>query len=77
MAAKVDGNGKKIGDPIQLDSTNGINYTVNSKIYTYLFSEDKQRIMVLKISTKNDKEHVVTSCLFDKNLQQIEKVRMA
>ncbi|MFM9625963.1 hypothetical protein ACKI14_50475, partial [Streptomyces turgidiscabies] len=50
---------------------------MNSKINTYLFSEDKQRIMVLKISTKNDKEHVVTSCLFDKNLQQIEKVRMA
>ncbi|MEN9597914.1 MAG: hypothetical protein RL596_225 [Bacteroidota bacterium] len=76
MAIKLNGNGKKIGDPIQLDTTGNINYTINNRIYTYLFSEDKQRIMALKISTRNDKEHIVTSCLFDKSLQLIEKVKM-
>lgn len=77
MALKMDGNGNKVGSPIQLDTTNNINYTVENKIYTFINSEDKQKIVAFKISTKNDKEHVVISLLFNKELQQLEKVRAA
>lgn len=76
MALKIDGNGNKMGNPIQLDTTNNMNYTVENKIYSFIYSEDKQKIVAFKISTKNDKEHVVISLMFNKELQQVEKVRV-
>ncbi|TAG13440.1 MAG: hypothetical protein EAZ41_02350 [Sphingobacteriia bacterium] len=75
MAVKFDGNGMRIGDPLQLDTTSNLNYTVNSPIYTFINSEDKQKIAAFKISTKNEKEHIVTSIVFDKSLNILEKVR--
>lgn len=76
MAVKIDGNGKKIGDPVILDTTSNINVNVDNKIYTFINSEDKQKIVAFKISTKNEKEHVVTSCMYDKSLHLLEKVRV-
>ncbi len=75
MAVKIDGNGKKIGDPVILDTTSNLNFTVDNKIYTFINSEDKQKIVAFKISTKNEKEHVVTSCIYDKSLNLLEKVK--
>ena len=51
MAAKMDGEGKKIGDPIELDTTQ-ISILADNKIYTTIHSEDKQKIMVFKIHKK-------------------------
>jgi hypothetical protein len=76
MAVKIDGNGKKIGDPLVLDTTSNINFNADNKIYTFINSEDKQKIAAFKISTKNEKEHAVISCLFDKSLSLLEKVRV-
>ncbi len=76
MAVKFDGNAKRMGEPLLLDTTSNLNYTVNSSIYTFVNSEDKQKIAAFKISTKNDKEHVVTSLVFDKGLNILEKVRI-
>ncbi len=76
MAVKLDGNGKKLGDPIILDTTNSINFSVDNKIYTFINSEDKQKIVAFKISTKNDKEHNITSITFDKMLNQLDKVKV-
>ena len=47
MGAKLDGDGKKIGDPIQLDTTQ-INVFADNKIYSTTFSEDKQHIIIYK-----------------------------
>ncbi len=74
MAVKLNANGRKIGDPVSLDTTN-INYNVENKIYTFINSEDKQKIATFKISTKNEKEHGFTSIIFDKMLNQLEKVK--
>ena len=68
MAVKLDAAGKKMGEPIQLDSTDNINYSVSNKIYSVINSDDKQKIMVFKINTKNDKSHVLTTCLFNREL---------
>jgi 6-phosphogluconolactonase (cycloisomerase 2 family) len=68
MAVKLDGNGKKMGEPVQLDSTDNINYSANNKIYSVINSDDKQKLMVFKINTKNDRAHVLTTSLFDKDL---------
>ncbi|MES2329425.1 MAG: hypothetical protein V4539_07480 [Bacteroidota bacterium] len=77
MAVKLDAGGKKIGDPVELDSTDNINYSANNKIYSVINSEDKQKLMIFKINTKNDKAHVLTTCLFDKELKLIKKSRLS
>ena len=76
MAVKLDANGKKLGDPVQLDSTDNINFSSNNKIYSIINSDDKQKIMVFKINTKNDKLHVLTTSLFNKDLVLQKKSRL-
>ncbi|HVZ26309.1 MAG TPA: hypothetical protein VG842_09655 [Sediminibacterium sp.] len=70
MAAKLDGNGNLIGKPVQMDSTE-VNFSANNRIYSFLCSEDKQKIMVFKINGHNNKEHVLTTSLFTRDLQLI------
>ncbi len=67
MAVKLDANAHKIGEPIQLDTTE-VNFSASNKIYTVLNSEDKQHLMVIKVNSKNEKLHYLTTSLFDKNL---------
>ncbi|WP_462249551.1 hypothetical protein [Ferruginibacter sp.] len=69
MAVKMDGNAKKISDPIELDTTQ-ISILADNKIYTTINSEDKQKIMVFKIHKKNDKFNIVT-LLFNSDLKLI------
>ena len=71
-AYRMNGMAQPIGDPVELDTTlvSGSN---NGKIYTNIISEDKQRIMALKINTKNPKTYNFTSYLFDKSLQLLDR----
>jgi hypothetical protein len=73
MAAKMDGNVKKIGEPILLDTTK-VGATGDEKIYTVITSDDKQKIMVFKIQEKDERFNFVT-LLYDKQLQLIHKTR--
>jgi len=72
MAVKIDGNGKKISDPIQLDTTH-IGFAANNKIYSVATSEDKSKFMVFKINSKNKDEYMITTQLFNDSLQLIRK----
>lgn len=72
MAVKIDGTGNKVGEPMMLDTTS-INFWASNKIYSVINSEDKQHIAVIKINTKNDKSHLLTTVLFNKNLKIQEK----
>lgn len=74
MAAKVDGNGKKIGEPVQLDTTQ-ITIFADNKIYNMVNSEDKQKIMIFKIQKKYDKFNFATR-LFNSQLQLLHSSRM-
>jgi len=76
MAAKIDGNGKIIGEPKQLDTTS-ISFFANNKIYNVINSEDKQRIMIFKINSKDNDRYVLTTSLFDNDLNFIRKKRMS
>lgn len=75
MAVKLDANGEKMAEPIQLDTTAGVTSS-NTKIYSLLASEDKQRVMVFKINSKNEKMHMLTTCLFDKDLNLLKRTRI-
>ena len=75
MAVNFDGSGKKMGDPVQLDTTE-VSFAASNKIYNVVNSEDKQKILVFKVTNKNEKMHAATTILFDKNLSLLKKTRM-
>ncbi|MFI5133792.1 MAG: hypothetical protein ACHQEB_05620 [Chitinophagales bacterium] len=76
MAVKIDGNGKKISEVMQLDTTH-IGFAANNKIYTVLSSEDKGKIIVFKINSKNRKLYMVTTLLFNDRLELQMKSRLS
>ncbi len=76
MAAKIDGNGNKIGDVMQLDTTQ-LGFAANNKIYTVLTSEDKSKLIVFKINSKNRRNYMLTTVLLDDKLTQLRKSRMS
>ncbi len=71
MGVKMDGNGKKMSEPVELDTTR-IQYFDDCKIYSTINSEDKKKIMVFKIQKKNEKLNIET-VLFDDQLQLIKR----
>lgn len=71
-AVKVDGNGKKISEVYGLDTTR-IGWSSNNKIYSAISSEDKSRILVFKINSKNRSKFFVTSLLFNDDMQMLKK----
>lgn len=75
MAVRIDGNGKKIGDVVELDTTQ-IGFAANNKIYSVLTSEDKSKIIVFKINSKNRKNYMVTTLLMDNHLTLLKKSRL-
>ncbi|MGH2647002.1 MAG: hypothetical protein ACRDE8_05510, partial [Ginsengibacter sp.] len=74
MAAKIDGNGKILKKPVELDTTY-ISFFADNKIYSTVNSEDKSKIMIYKIQKKNDKYNF-TTLLFDDSLNLIHRSRL-
>jgi hypothetical protein len=72
MASKIDGSGKKVGDVIQLD-TSHIGFAANNKIYSVLTSEDKSKLIVFKINSRNKRMYVMTTLLLNDKLDVMKK----
>ncbi len=75
MGVKINGDGKQIGEPVQLDTTQ-ISMLADNKIYTTINSDDKKHIMIFKIHKKNDNHDLVT-LLFNEELKMVHKTRQA
>jgi hypothetical protein len=75
-AYKMDGMAQPTGEPIEMDTTQ-VSGSNNGKIYTNIVSEDKEWLMALKINTKNPKNYVFTSFLFDKNMELKDRHRIS
>ncbi len=73
MAVKMDADGKKMSEPIELDTTH-IGGLGDNKIYSTINSDDRKKIMVFKIQKKEDKYQFAT-ILFDDQLQVLHKSR--
>lgn len=71
-AARLNGNGAITGEPKILDTT-VISFFANNKIYNILYSEDKQRIGIYKINSKDESKYVFTCSIFDGVLNLISK----
>ena len=76
MAAKIGADGNKIGEAIQMDTTD-ISYNSSSKLYTVIISEDKQRVMILKVNNRNERKYLFKTLLFDKDLNMLRISRLA
>jgi hypothetical protein len=63
--AKMDGNGKVLGNVLLLDSTK-IGLFGNKVYYTTTWSEDKKKILVYKTQTRSNSYNLVTK-VFDEN----------
>ncbi len=75
MAVKMNPNGQKVGEPVELDTTS-MGMMGDNKIYSAINSEDKKKIMVFKIQRRDDRLHFVTQ-LFDNDLKLIHKTKSA
>src|SRR5205814_2924076 len=73
MAVKMDPDGQKMSEPVQLDTTS-VGSIGDNKIYSAINSEDKKKIMVFKIQRRDDRLHFVT-LLFDDQLQLTHKTK--
>ncbi|HMH22890.1 MAG TPA: hypothetical protein VK563_13985 [Puia sp.] len=74
-AVKMDGQGRKMAEPADLDTTQ-VGFAANNKIYTTMVSENRQRIMVCKINSKNPKNFLFTTFLFDDHLSLLDRHRI-
>jgi len=72
MAARLDAHAKIQGKPVTMDTTE-ISFLASNKIYSVINSDDKQYIALFKINSKNDDNYVVTTVLYNKDLEKKEK----
>lgn len=73
-AVKVNGMGKPVSQVITLD-TSHIGFGGNNKVYSTVSSEDKSKILLFKINTKNKERYIVSTLLFDNNLTELKRSR--
>ncbi|HEV3326510.1 MAG TPA: hypothetical protein VG052_12925 [Puia sp.] len=74
-AVKLSPQAQPIGQPIELDTTQ-VGFASNNKIYTTIFSENRQRIMIYKINSKDPKNFLFTTFLYDADLKLIDRHRL-
>lgn len=67
MALKISGEGKRISEPLELD-TSRIGWAATNKIYSLAFSDDKRQVMIYKINNRDKQNFIFTTLLFDQQL---------
>ena len=75
MAVKIDGKGKRITEPVELDTTR-IGWSASNKIYSTIYSDDKKKVLIFKINNRNPKNFRVTTLQYDNQLSLQQKTTM-
>lgn len=75
-AVRINGQGKLAADPVVLDTTT-INFFASNKVYNVIYSEDKQRIGVYKLNSKDESRYIFTNSIFDGSLNRLSKTETA
>lgn len=71
-AMKLDANGKMLSDPIILD-TSHVDGGSEIKVYSMVYSENRQRILVYKINRRSERFFTLTTLLYDRDLSLVRK----
>lgn len=74
MAVKLDAEGKNLTEPITLDTTITGNNS-DDKIYSVVPSEDKSRIMVFRINTRNERRYQFKTLVYDNELSLLHSTQ--
>lgn len=74
MGVKMGPDGKKMSEPVQLDSTR-VPILADNKIYNTVYSQDKKQVLVYKMQKKNQILTVATK-LFNADLKMLDSTRM-
>src|SRR5690606_18615417 len=72
---KMDAAGQKLVGPVEIDTTQ-IGGASDNKIYSTIYSEDKQRIMVFKINKRNERNYFFTTLLYNDKMEFRKKSRL-
>jgi hypothetical protein len=72
-AVKMDANGQKMGEVINIDTTR-VGMLSGNDIYSTIYSEDKKNVLIYKMHEKNERLHVVTK-LLNPQLQLLDSTR--
>ncbi len=72
-AVKVNGAGKRISDVMLLDTAHIGGFGNNNKVYSAVSSEDKSKLILFKINSRNKEHYMITTVLFDSNLAQLKR----
>ena len=66
-AVKVDGMGKRISEVVTLDTAH-IGFGNSNKVYSVVNSEDKSKLLLFKINSRNKERYVITTMLLNDDL---------
>ncbi|MBP6687643.1 MAG: hypothetical protein KA160_07260, partial [Lacibacter sp.] len=72
MGVMIDGSGKKIGEPLELDTTQ-LSIFSDNKIYSTIMSDDKQKLMVFKMKNRQRDDFSIQTVLLSHNLMPLRK----
>ena len=72
---KMDAAGQKLIGPVEIDTTQ-IGGASDNKIYSTIYSEDKQHIMVFKINKRNERNYFFTTLLYNDKMEFRKKSRL-
>jgi hypothetical protein len=72
MGVQIDGSGKKIGEPLELDTTQ-LSIFSDNKIYSTIMSDDKQKLMVFKMKNRQRDDFSIQTVLLSHNLMPLRK----
>jgi hypothetical protein len=76
QAAQIDALGKRIGAPIELD-TSLVRSVSPSTVYTTLISEDRKRILVFKINSRNRQQYKLSTLLYNERMELLKRNDLA
>ena len=74
-AARIDGFGNRTGEIVDLDTAH-IGGSDESKIYTIVSSDDKSKLAVFKINSRNKRLFLLTTLLFNDKLELLKRSAM-
>ena len=72
MGVRIDGTGKKIGEPLELDTTRIGSFSDN-KVYSIISSDDKKKLMAFKMKIKVRDDFQVQTLLMSNTLIPIRR----
>lgn len=72
QAAQVDARGRRVGEPRELDTSMVRTLSPNT-VYTTLTSEDRKRILIFKVNSRNKQRYRLSTFLYDDQLQLLRR----